>query len=108
MGSGEEGRSGDTVCLMILDRRTRWTGAYLAKGKNAEEVVTAFQSFLGTSNPHVKRVYTDGSKEFERALKDLRLPHDVSLPYDPQSNGVAENSIRRLKEGVRCAFVQSG
>ena len=38
----------------------------------------------------------------------MHLPQDVSLPYDPQSNGVAENSIRRLKEGTRCALVQSG
>ena len=82
---------------MILDRFTGWMGAYPAKTKMAEEVVTAFTSFIGHSNPRVKRVYTDGSREFERALKDLHLPHDVSVPYDPQSNGVAENSIRRLK-----------
>ena len=55
-----------------------------------------------------KRVYTDGSREFEHALEDLHLPHDVSAPYDPSSNGVAENSIRRLKEGTRCTLVQSG
>ena len=81
---------------------------FLPTHKSAEEVTQAFQSFIGTDNPHIKRVYTDGSKEFEKSLKDLKFPHDVSLPYDPQSNGVAENGIRRLKEGVRCTFVQSG
>ena len=108
MGSGEESRLGDSVCLMILDRFTGWMGSYPARNKSAEEVVTAFEAFLGTGNPRVKRVYTDGSKEFERAFKDLHLSHDVSVAYDPQSNGVAENSIRRMKEGTRCALVQSG
>ena len=108
MGSGEHSRSGDTVCLMILDRYTGWMGAYPSKTESAEEVANAFTSFIGTSNPRVKRVYTDGSQEFKHALKYLHLPHDVSVPYDPASNGVAENSIRRLKEGIRCTLVQSG
>ena len=56
----------------------------------------------------MKRVYTEGSLDFKKGLKPIHVPHDVSLPYDPQSNGVAENSIRRLKEGTRCLLVQSG
>ena len=38
----------------------------------------------------------------------MRISHDVSLPYNPSTNGVAENSIRRLKEGTRCTLIQSG
>ena len=85
MGSGEESRLGDTVCLMILDRFTGWMGAYLAKTKSAEEVVTAFSSFIGHSNPRVKRVYIDGSKEFERQHTTIEGGRKVC-----------------------CAFVQSG
>ena len=74
MGHGEEGRGGEGVCFMILDRRTGWTGAYPAKTKSAEEVSIVFRSFVGDGNLHIKRVYTDGSKGFEKALRDLHYP----------------------------------
>ena len=65
-----------------------------------------FKSFLSGADP--KRVYTDGSKEFEAGLKQSGCPHDVSLSYNPQSNGVAENMIKRVKEGTRKMLIQSG
>ena len=79
MGQGEAIRAGDIVCLMVLDRYTGWLGAYPAKTTSSDEVVAAFSSFIGTGNPRIKRVYTDGSKEFEKALRDMHLPQDVSL-----------------------------
>ena len=44
----------------------------------------------------------------EKAMRVLGIPHDKSLPYDPSSNGVAENAIRRVKEGTTCNLIQSG
>ena len=66
-----------------------------------------FQRFLG---PQVKaeHVYTDGSKEFKAALDDLGMSHDTSTPYRPQTNGVAERAVRRVKEGTSCTLSQSG
>eukprot|EP00973_Karenia_brevis_P043051 5961410-Karenia_brevis.AAC.1 len=34
--------------------------------------------------------------------------HDTSLPYRPQTNGVAERAGKRLKEGTSTILVQSG
>ena len=79
MGSGKSSRNGDQVCLMVMDRFTGWIGAYPARSKSAEEVADSFQSFFGSQRNQVKRVYTDGSMEFKKALKDLYLPHDVSF-----------------------------
>jgi len=53
-------------------------------------------------------VYTDNSKEFEKAMEDLQVPHDTSTPYRPQTNGVADRAVRRVKEGTSAALVQSG
>ena len=66
-----------------------------------------FQKFLG---PQLKaqHVYTDGSKEFEKALDELEALHDVSTPHRPQTNGVAERAVRRVKEGSSCCLHQSG
>ena len=93
---------------MVMDRYTGWIGAYPARTKSAEEVAISFQYFFGNESSMVQRVYTDGSLEFKKALQDLKISHDVSLPYNPSTNGVAENSIRRLKEGTRCTLIQSG
>ena len=108
MGSGETCRNGDQVCLVILDRFTGWMSAYPSKTKDAESVADGFQKCFGQNQNEMKRVYTDGSLEFKKGLRLIHVPHDASLPYDPQSNGVAENSIRRFKEGTRCLLVQSG
>ena len=54
--------------------------------------------------------YTDGSQEFKSALRELGPGwcHDTSTPYRSQTNGVAERSVRKVKEGTSCALAQSG
>ena len=106
MGHGEDGRQGQRVSLVIQDRYSGWLESHPAPTKSADDVACAFRAFLGKSMPN--KVYTDGSKEFEAALRELGHPHDTSTPYRPQSNGVAEQSVRRFKEGTRCALFQSG
>ena len=53
-------------------------------------------------------MYTDGSQEFKSALHELGWCHDTSTPYRSQTNGVAERSVRKVKEGTSCALAQSG
>ena len=108
LGSWEQSRNGDQVCLMILDRRSGWMAVYPSQTKDAETVVDSFRNIFAGKTARVKRVYIDGSLGFKKALQILHVPHDVSFLYDPARNGVVENSIRRLKEGARCFLVQSG
>ena len=84
-----------------------WLQAYASKTKNAHDTLKGFQSFIGpqTKAPHA---YTDGSAEFEKALDELQISHDISTPYRPQTNGVAERAVRRVKEGTACTLDQSG
>ena len=47
---------------------------------SAAETKKCFQRFLGPQcTPG--HVFTDNSKEFEKALEDLQLIHDTSIPY---------------------------
>ncbi len=53
-------------------------------------------------------IYTDNSKEFIKAFEDLGFSHDTSTPHRPETNGIAERAVRRVKEGTSCALSQSG
>ena len=66
----DESRKGDRVALIIQDKHTSWLQGYPAPSKNAKDAMHGFQRFLG---PQMKPqfVYTDGSKEFEKAFEDL-------------------------------------
>ena len=69
--------------------------------------MAGFQKCLG---PQLKaqHAYTDGSKEFEKALAELEISHDTSTPSRPQTNGVAERAVRRVKEVTACTQDQPG
>ena len=53
-------------------------------------------------------VYTDNSEELAKACKTKTWYQDTSFPYRPETNGVAERAVRKVKEGTSCALVQSG
>ncbi len=51
--------------------------------------------------------YTDESKELDKTCEELHFRHDTSVPYCPQMNGIAEASVRRVKEGTSALLFQS-
>ena len=87
-----QSRTLDRVGLIIHDRATHWQQAFPAKTKSADETAMAFQRFMGPG-VKAKYVYTDGSKEFEKAARDLQWLHDTSNAYRPETNGVAERAL---------------
>ena len=59
----------------------------------------------------IHRIYTDDSAELKRAVKDLDIPstvHDRSTPGMPQTNGIAENQVRRVINGTRVLLASAG
>ena len=107
VGDGDRSRHNDHVAWVIQDQHTKYLMSFAASTKSAADTKKAFQRFLG---PQVKpkHVYTDGSNEFERALKDLDILCDTATPYRAETNGIAERAVRRVKEGTSCTLVQSG
>ena len=49
-----------------------------------------------------------GPRYFKKALGDLGWCHDISTPYRPHTNGVAERAARRVKEGTYCSLNHLG
>jgi len=103
----DDERETDNVAYVIQDRASFWLQAYAALTKGAEEIKKAFQRFLGPDGT-CKHVYTDNSKEQIKAFEDLGLSHDTSTPHRPETNGIAERAVRRVKEGTSCTLAQSG
>ena len=106
LNEDDKTRSDDQNALVIQDRYTNWIQSYPVTSKNAHETLKSFQRFLGPQTK-AKHTYTDGSKEFEKALDEMSMSHDTSTPHRSQTNGVAERAVRRAKEGTTCALIQS-
>ena len=107
LSEDEKSRHGDTVALVIQDRGTRWLMSYGSQSKSSECTKDCFQKYFG-SKIKPKLVYTDNAPEFNKAFKELGWSHDTCTPHRPQTNGIGERAVRRVKEGTRCAIVQSG
>ena len=103
----DQSREEDRVACVIQDRATSWLQAYPAPKKDTKETMKAFERFLGPQGK-CKHVYTDNSKEFIASLEVLGYSHDTSTPHRPETNGVAESAVKRVREGTACALTQSG
>ena len=112
LNDDDESRTQDQNACIVQDRATFWLQAYAALTKASEEVKKAFQRFLGPQGiqrfQQMGHIYTDNSKEFIKAFEDLGFSHDTSTPHRPETNGIAERAVRRVKEGTSCALSQSG
>ena len=103
----EASRKGYRYTLVVLDRYSSRLQGYASLYKDAHDIKMNLQRFMGPKREPAL-TYTDGSKEFESALRELGWCHDTSTPYRSQTNGVAERAVRKVKEGTSCTLTQSG
>ena len=92
---------------MVQDLATQWIQAYLCKTKNSQETEKSLQKFL-EPNRKPRVIYTDNSLEFGKACEDLSSNHCTSTPHRPETNGIAQRAVRRVKEGTSSVLLQSG
>lgn len=107
LNENDKSRSSDRLAMVVLDRFTQWLQGYPCKTKTADECLINLKNCVGPQC-EPQHVYSDNSKELIKAQKDLKWRHDTSTPHRSDSNGVAERSVRKVKEGTACALVQSG
>ena len=106
-GDGDEFFPNATCALVILDRATDWVSCYPKATKTYEDTVEALLHFAGPS-VRVKSLYADNAPELRQAAKKLGWGFPTATPGQPQSNGLAERTVRKVKEGGRSNLVQSG
>ena len=102
-----ESRNNHRKAVVVQDLATQWIQAYPCKTKTSQETQRSLQKFLEPErNPKV--IYTDNSLEFGKACEDLSWNHCTSTPHRSETNGIAERTVRRVKEGTSAVLLQSG
>jgi hypothetical protein len=99
--------SGYVYYVSFIDDYSRKTWVYFLKSK--DEVLGKFKEFKplieNLSERKIKILRSDNggeytSKEFVSFCRDVRIKRELTTPYNPQQNGVAERKNRTIMEAV--------
>ena len=97
-----ESRNNHRYAVVVQDLATQWLQSYPCKAKSFQETSKNLMKFL-EPNRKPKIIYTDNSLEIGRSCEELSWNHCTSTPHRPETNGIAERAVRRVKEGhLRC------
>jgi transposase InsO family protein len=100
--------SGYVYYVSFIDDYSRKTWIYFLKSK--DEVFSKFKEFKALienlSERKIKILRSDNggeytSKEFVNFCKDVGIKRELTTPYNPQQNGVAERKNRTILEAVK-------
>ena len=82
-------------------------GTSPCKTKTSQETERSLQTFL-EPNRKLKVIKSDNSLDFDKACEDLSWNHCTSAPHRSETNGIAERTVCRVKEGTSAVLLQSG
>jgi hypothetical protein len=105
---------GSRYFLTLVDQHTGYIRVTILKEKGkAAKSIKKFMAFHKTQTGHkLKKLITNGGGEFcnnqlSEWLDGCGIQHNVSPPYTPQNNGVAERVNHTILDMTRCMLVQS-
>jgi transposase InsO family protein len=107
-GCGPMPSSSISGYVSFIDDYSRKTWLYLLKSK--DEVFNKFKEFKALIEKlferKIKILRSDNggeytSKEFVNFCKDVGIKRELTTPYNPQQNGVAERKNRMIMEAVK-------
>ena len=100
--------------VTFIDDYTRYTTVYFLKTK--DEVLAKFKEFhnftINHTGKQIQTLRTDNggeycSKAFDTYLKENGITHQLTVPYNPAQNGVAERMNRTVVESARSMLSHS-
>lgn len=101
--------------MTFIDDYSRCCAVYFMKHKS--EAFSKFKEFEAEvekeSTEKICKLRTDNggeylSQEFEAYLKSRGIKHELTVPYSPEQNGVAERMNRTLVESARAMIAHAG
>ena len=106
---------GNTSFQLIIDHASQYIHLDLAKSKAAYPgKIQAFVNRVETQLQHkIKAIHTNGASEYNSAhyckfLEDHHIKKELSAPYQPQQNSLAEHNMSTIKAMIACMLFQSG
>ena len=106
--------SGKRYFPTLIDQYTGYISVTLLKQKlDAMLVFLSFKTFFERQTGHlIKKLITDGggefvNKAFAEFLESSSIQHNISPPYTPQHNGMAERANKTIINMARCMLSQS-
>jgi hypothetical protein len=106
---------GSLYYVIFIDDYSRKTWLYLLKTK--DEVFNKFQEFKAKienlTNKKIKTLRTNNggeytSKEFLAFCKSTGIRRELTIPHNPQQNGVGERTNRSIEETVKALLNNQG
>ena len=105
---------GKMYFITFIDDCTRYCYVYLLNSK--DEAIDAFKQYKieieNQLNKKIKMIRSDRGGEYEFPFQEICLEngiiHQMTSPYTPQQNGVAERKNRTLKEMMNALLLSSG
>lgn len=109
-GPMEEISIGDSrYFILFIDDYSRRLSIYFLKNKNeALDAFKTYKAYVERKLGHnIQALRSDNGREyvndkFERFLKEEGIQHQLTIPYTPQQNGLAERCNRTVVEKARC------
>ncbi|MCI27168.1 retrovirus-related pol polyprotein from transposon tnt 1-94, partial [Trifolium medium] len=107
----EKSLGGNMYFITFVDEYSRKMWIYLIQTK--DEVFDVFKRFKALvenqSSKRMKILITDGggeytSKKFESFCVENGVEHEVTVPYTPQHNGLAERRNMTILDMARCIW----
>src|SRR5436190_6502588 len=106
---------GKNYMLLFVDDATRMKFACGLKTKTSKEVLDRFKDFKEMveleTGKKIKIIRTDGGGEYEKwvakYLKECGIKHEVTAPYSPEQNGVAERANRTILERTKAILADT-
>jgi transposase InsO family protein len=100
--------------LTLVDQHTGYINITILKEKSdAPDAINKFKIFYeNQTGNRMKKLITDGGGEFcnknlSSLLEAAGVQHNVSPPYTPQQNGVAERANRTILDMTQCILLHS-
>ncbi|KAI5334598.1 hypothetical protein L3X38_024731 [Prunus dulcis] len=106
-------KAGNRFFLTFIDDCTRMCWVYFLRHKS--EALTVFKKFKATvelqSGFKLKKLRSDRggeytSLEFDSFCEDVGIERQLTTPYTPQQNGVAERKNRTIVEMAKCLMLE--
>jgi len=103
----DKGFDGERDAVVLYDVGTQYLDVYPVGSKSADDVYDSLNQFIGRRQS-VSYFYTDAARELRKAAVLMGLCKDDAIPSRPESNGIAEEKVKKVLQGARTLLDHAG